>query len=336
MRLLLLFLVAGCTTQVTVRDVHLAFRDDQAALRPALATSRNFAPLRMEGAEPMARTIRLGEKYMAQRDRDDLNRDYVSALLACAYLTRGRTDDARKLALRLVVPPQNAPALERGVIERTKWLSGACHAMSGRLAVDAMVESESGVVEFLERFGSMAGYAMPRKHARDYLAQLERFTLDLQAVLFAPEPLSPRQLDARTRRIRELRRNLSEQVYNDAAALKQTLRSPDADELDASDEFFSIALSSLYVTISYLSDDLVPRVEMEPDQKQWLREQALSSYEAVRALARHYVPERRMKELETGLLPPARDTPEQCRERLYARLFIAQKEVLAWITIRGE
>jgi len=336
MKLILLVLLAGCTTRVTVREVHLSFRADEQALRPALATSQDFRPLVMDNEQPMRRTIELGERYLAQRERDDLNRDYVAAMLACSYLAQGRTADARKLTLRLVVPPTNAPELERGVIERTKWLAGACHAMQGRLDLDEMIRTGEGVVEFLEAYGVMVGYQMPRNYERDYLSHLERFTLDLNAVLFAPEPRSPRQLDARTRRILELRRNLSELVYNDAAAFKESLRGPKETDLDATDAFFSMALSSLYVTLSYLSDDLVPRVRMEGAQKQWLREQALSTYEAVRELARHYLREDRMKALETGLLPAKRATPLQCRERLYARLYIAQKEVLAWITIRGE
>ena len=336
MKLILLVLLAGCTTRVTVREVHLSFRADEQALRPVIATSQDFRPLVMDNEQPMRRTIELCERYLAQRERDDLNRDYVAAMLACSYLAQGRTADARKLTLRLVVPPTNAPELERGVIERTKWLAGACHAMAGRLDLDAMIRSGEGVVEFLELYGVMVGYPMPRKYERDYLTHLERYTLDLNSVLFAPEPRSPRQLDARTRRILELRRNLSELVYNDAAAFKESLRGPKEPSLDTSDAFFSMALSSLYVTLSYLSDDLVPRVRMEGAQKQWLREQALSTYEAVRELARHYLQEDRMKTLETGLLPAKRATPLQCRERLYARLYIAQKEVLAWITIRGE
>jgi hypothetical protein len=133
-----------------------------------------------------------------------------------------------------------------------------------------------------------------------------------------------------------MRRMLAELLYNDAAALKEALALPGSEGVDATDEFFSITLSSLFVTIAYLSEDLVPRVRMEPAQKQWLREQALTTYEAVRHLARHYLPSARMAELETGNVPKARATPLECRERLYARLYVAQKEVLAWITIRGE
>jgi hypothetical protein len=336
MRPLLLLLLASCAGRVTVRDVALGFHHDVAALRPAPATSRDMRPLRMEDAEPMSRTIALGEKYLEQREKDDLDRDYVCALLASAYLTQGRTADARKLTLRLVVPPGNAPERERATIRQVKWLASACHAMHGRLEVDAMLEDENRIVDFLEQYGVMAGFELPRKHDRDYLNYLERQTFDLQAVLFAPEPRSPVQLEARTRRIQELRRILAELVYNDAAALKENLRDPDAKDLDATDVYFSMALSSLYVTLSYLSDDLIPRVRMIGAQKQWLWEQAQSSYEAVRGLARHYLAEERMKALETGRMPPARDTPEQCRERLYARLYIAQKEVQGWITIRGE
>ena len=330
----LILLAAGCMGRVTVREMHRTFAAEEATLRPALATSSDFRPLRMEDALPMRRTILLGELYLEQRPRDNLNRDFVSALLANAYLTHGRVAEAQKLARRLVVPGPNSPELERGVIERTKWLVGACRAMQGRLDIDELALREDGVVEFLELYGPLVGYNLPRPQQRDYLKFLERYTLDLQRTLFAPEPRSPRQLEARTRRLQEMRRLLAEQVYNDSAALKQTLAPANERRLDATDRFFSMALSSLYVTISYLSDDLVPRVHMEESQKQWIREQALSTYEAVRALARHYVPESRMKELETGLVPGTRATPKDCRERLYARLYVAEKEVLAWITIR--
>ena len=76
-------------------------------------------------------------------------------------------------------------------------------------------------------FGHEYGYALPRALERDYLEWLERYTRDLQRILFPPEPRSPRLLDARSKRLQEMRRLLAEQVYNDAAALKQTLAPPD-------------------------------------------------------------------------------------------------------------
>jgi hypothetical protein len=335
--LLLPVLLAGCAAPVTIHDFERSFRADLAELRPAPATSADFRPLRMENAAPMQRTIETGERYLDYYSKVNLDRDYVRAMLACSYLTRGRVADARRLVRHLAVPGPNAPDRERGAIERTRWLTGACHALEGRLELDAMLERGEGVVEFIESYGTMVGYAMPRPHEKDYLSHLERYTLDMQSVLFAPEPRSPRQLDARTQRIIELRRILAEFAYNDSAALKSAIPRPESAAADDwTNEFFSIALSSLYVTLSYLSDDLVPRVRMEEAQKQWLREQALSTYEAARELARYYLPDDRLRALETGLVPKARATPAECRERLYARLYVAQKEVLAWITIRGE
>ena len=336
MRTLLLLALAGCAGRVTVHDVQRGFDADVRALRPALATSGDFRPLRALDEAPMARTIEAGERYLEERPREGIDRDYVSALLACAYLPNGRVEEARALTRRLVVPGPNAPERERGFIQRTRWLVGACRAMEGRIAVDALAARELDVVEFLEAYGDMAGYKLPRPHTKEYLAVLERYATDLHAVLFAKEPLSPRQLEARTRRLRELRRILAELVANDAAALMQHLRPAGVRDPDTGDVWFSMALSSLYVTLAFLSDDLVPRVAMEEAQKQWLREQALSTYENVRALARHYLPDGRLAALETGLVPEAAATPGQCRERLYAALYVAQKEVLAWITIRGE
>lgn len=336
MRLLALLLLGGCAAPVTVHDVERGFRADLAELRPAPATSKDIRPLRMENETPMRRTIDAAERYLELHSRDDLDRRFVRALLACSYLARGRFEDARDITRRLVVPGPNAPVRARATIEQVRWLAGACHAMEGRLELDRVLERGEGIVDYLEEYGALVGYTLPLPHEKDYLNYLERYTLDLRAVLFAPEPRSPRQLEARIKRIGELRRSLAELVYNDAAALKSAMPRPGSPEAGWTTEFFSLALSSLYVTLSYLSDDLVPRVRMEEAQKQWLREQALSSYEAVRDLARHYLPPERLAALETGLVPRAHTTPTECRERLYARLYVAQKEVLAWITIRGE
>jgi len=334
MRILLLGLLAGCASPVTIHDVERSFRRDVAELRPAPATSADYRPLRMEDEAPMPRTIETAERYLDRYARENLDRAFVRSLLACAYLTRGRVEDARRLTRDLPVPGGNAPAHERGAIVQARWLAGACHAMQGRLEFDAMLARGEGVVDYLESYGALVGYVLPRPHEPEYLSYLERYAVDLRTVLFAPEPRSPRQLEARTRRIVELRSRLAELVYNDAAALTAAIPRPGSPDADWTNAFFSIALSSLYVTLSYLSDDLVPRVAMDEAQKQWLREQALSSYETVRDLARHYLPEERLPALETGRVPAARTTPTECRERLYARLFVAQKEVLAWITIR--
>jgi hypothetical protein len=41
-----------------------------------------------------------------------------------------------------------------------------------------------------------------------------------------------------------------------------------------------------------------------------------------------------MPALEDGYVPEAHGTREECLRRLYAQLYFAQQEVLAWITIR--
>jgi len=335
-RALLPLLLVGCASGPTIHEVHEGFARDVRELRPALPTSGDIRPLRAADDEPMARTVDLCERFLAARGGRSIDRDHCAALLACAYVTRGRVTEARAITRRLVVPGVSAPERERATIERARWLTAAARLAQARSALDRMIETEEGEVAFVEEFGPLAGYPLPRTTDGDYLRVLEKHTLELRAVLFPPEPRSPRDLDARLLRIRELRRTLAELFYDDAAALKSALERAPPQPADASDEFFSMALSSLFVTVAYLTDDLVPRVPMVEAQKQWMREQSLTTYEAVRALARLYVPERRMRDLETGLLPKPAATPTECRERLYARLFIAQQEALAWITLRGE
>ncbi|MEM8885332.1 MAG: hypothetical protein AAGD14_14785 [Planctomycetota bacterium] len=332
--LALLLLGGGCAQTVTVDDVQRSFQAEEPTLHPELPRAEDFRALRFRGEAPMARTIELAEQFLAADRGAAIDRSHVRALLCCGYLLQQRVDEARPLARELVEPGPNAPKLQRAVIAQAKLLYGAMRALEALRAVDALVAANDGAVDFVEEYGPLVGYPLPRKHQRDYLVFLERYVLDLQRTIFPPEPRSPTQLEARTRRIREMKRSAAELVYNDAAALLQNARRLPRAELDASDRFFATAIASLYVTLSYLSDDLVPRVRMEPAQKQWLREQALSTYDTALEVGRRLVEPGAAEALRTGLLPEPDATPADGRARLYARLDIAQKEVLAWITIR--
>lgn len=336
--LLALLLALGCTAcagRINMRDVRRSFVRDEAALRPALPTSRNIRALRMEDESAMAPTLALAEAYHEPGRDITLNGDVVSALLCCSYLCQGRFTDAYDLAQTLTVRGSNVPPEDRLLVKRVKWLASACHALAGHQAVVRMEAEETGEVEFLERWGSFAGFALPRRTARDYLRYLGEHATDIRRVCFPPEPRSPVQLDARSQRFWELRRTLAEQVYNDSASLLESLR-PIRDGTNAEDRFFAIAASSLYITLSYLSEDLIPHVKIAPAQKQWMREQSLSTFDRARSIARHYITDARAAALENGLVPKSNSTPLECRDRLYARLFVAQKEVLYWITIQSE
>jgi len=323
----------ACASGVTVHDVRNSFVREEATMRPTLPEMTNIVAMRTEDEDPMAHTIALAEQYNIETRGHSLNNSLVSALLCCGYLAHGRVAEAHDIAKMLSVPGSNTPEEDRRLIRRVKWLAGACHALAGHQAVNQLEATEKGEVDFLETWGSLAGFPLPRRTARDYLRYLEQHALDLRRVCFPPEPRSPVQLDARTQRFWEMRRTLAEQVYNDTAALLETLH-PVKEGTNAEDRFFAMAVSSLYITISYLSEDLIPHVEIAPAQKQWMREQSLSTYDIAREIARHYVSDLRVPALEKGSVPEASSTPAECRDRLYARLFIAQKEVLFWITIQ--
>jgi len=326
----------GCATQVTVHDVTRAFQRDQAALRYDVPDLEDLRPLRFFApAPPMAATIETAERFLQADRRGGVDENYVRALLACALLAQWRTEEAYALVDELSAPPVSAPELERAVVDQVPWVAAACRAVEGRRAVDALDGGGEGLVAFVETYGNYVGYVLPRnKHSRDYGSVLEKHVLDLQQSCFPPRPWGPRKLERRARKLAEMRRLLAEQLYNDSATLLKRLRARTRERPDETDAYFAAALSGLYITLSLLGDDLVPRVRLEPAQKQWLREQTLSTYEAARRSADAYLSRRAMTELEDGRLPEAHGTPEECYRRLYARLYIAQIEALAWITIR--
>jgi len=329
-------LLAGCATQVSLHDVTDAFRRDHEALCFDVPTEEDPRPLQfLAPAPPMAHATATAEKFLEQRNQGVLNANYARALLACSYVAQWKVDEAYALLPQMVEPPGSAPELERAVIDQVPWLVSACRAMQGRLALEDLVRTEEGLVEFVETFGNYVGYILPRnKHARNYVSALERHVLDLQGQCFPDRPWGPRKLERRTRKLADMRRLLTEQIYNDSATLLKRLRGRTREQPHETDAFFAASLSGLYITLALLSEDLVPRMKMVPAQKQWLREQALSTYEAARQTADAYVDRRAMPELEDGYLPKAHGTPEECYRRLYARLYIAQKEVQGWITIR--
>jgi len=333
---LLFLLLASCADTVYLRDVQDSFRTEHAALRFDLPTQEDVRPLQFHPPHPpMNGTVQLAERFLDQGGQGTLNTDYVSALLACCYLAQWRIDDAYEVGHDLLEPPVSAPELERAVIDQIGWAISACRALQGRLAIEEMLRTEAGLVDFIEVYGDFVGYILPRnKHARDYGGVLEGYVLQLQRDLFPARPWGPRKLERRKRKITDMRRLLSEQVYNDAATLLKRLRARTREHPHETDAFFAATLSGLYITLALLSEDLVPRMKMEPAQKQWLREQALSTYEAARATADAYLDRRAMPELETGELPKPYATPEECYRRLYARLFVAEREVQGWITIR--
>jgi len=329
-------LPVGCAGQVYLHDVRESFRREQSALLFDIPTQEDPRPLRFFGQHPpMAGTIELAERFLEGERLGTLDAGYARCLLICAYLTQWRTEDAHDVANNLMHAPVSAPELERSVIDQVPWLVSACRAIQGRMAVDEMLRTESGIVEFVETYGDYVGYILPRnKHARDYVSTLEQHVLDLQGTCFPARPWGPRKLERRNRKIVDMRRLLAEQAYNDSATLLKRLRQRTRDKPHETDAFLAASLSGLYITLALLSDDLVPKVKLVPAQKQWLREQALSTYEAARATADAYLDRRTMPTLENGLLPKQHATPEECYRRLYARLFIAQKEVQGWITIR--
>jgi len=331
-------LLAGCAGRVHVSDVERGFADDESKLFFATPTHDDVRALRFHApSHPMARTATLAERFLDQHKRDNLDRTYVTAMLATAYIAQDRAEEAYRLVTHMSVPPLGSPEERRRIIARIIWAAPACRALAGRIALEEMIRTETGQVEFVEEYGDFVDYVLPRKHSRDYLLWLERHVTDLQQVCFPPQPRGPRELERRLVRLNDMRRRLAEQAYNDSASLLQVQGVPDEEaHPDAIDRFFGATTSALYISLAFLSDDLVPRTKMTPAQKQWLREQALSTYETARAAAAAYISRKAMPDLEDGYVPKPHGTREECLRRLYARLYVAQKEVLGWITIRGE
>ena len=150
-RAVFLLLLTGCAGRVYVQDVARGFRTDESELRHAVPSFDDIRALQYHAPTiPMARTARLAELFLEQNKSENVDRTYVEAMLACAYCAQNRPEEAYRLARYLSVPPLGAPEDHRTMIQRAIWIAPACRALAGRIALEEMIKTEQGQVEFVE------------------------------------------------------------------------------------------------------------------------------------------------------------------------------------------
>jgi hypothetical protein len=191
------------------------------------------------------------------------------------------------------------------------------------MAAERFLATELSAEAFVREYGSFAGLPIGAPDALEHDKMVKLAAANLEATCAPGAEPGRAQTAARA----DLRRALSEQVYNDAAAL--VARLPPAPEAARPAELVWLARVAVKgITIHrYLITDMLP-VPLSAEQKQWQREQTLPLFNNARALAGWFLSAEAKKRVEETRKPA---TPD---EVLYDRLISAQTEVFAWIDRR--
>jgi hypothetical protein len=315
-------------------DVEEAFADDYAALELRVPTPTDLNPARAaKPADAMRRTEALAREYLAERaGRDDIRRDYVSALLACCLLAQGRTVEARAAVEPLGPRTDHLLARERAVAAAARSLVGACRAIDARRAVARLGAGELEVAAFARHFGSLAGIDVPSPDAPGYEDLLAQAVTRLrgQCLPFSDEPAEV----ARAARGRaELRRVVGEQLYNEAAALLSVLPPPNPRAEGAVEKWLAGSGIGLFIAYARVMPDLLPP-SLSDAQKQWQLEQVQPLYLRVKAMAAHLLSKDERMRIPPEAQPHATPTHDEYYRHLYARLLDAEIAATAWIATR--
>jgi hypothetical protein len=321
----LLLLSTGCSTLHT-RDVAAAFAADAPALVNRNPTKTDMDPARAANAPGvMLETERVAREYLARKGDGSAPAAYVRALLACSLLAQGRPLDARD-TLRGTKPRREAELTrENAVVWCAIHATSACRSVEARAAAEAFLAGKLPALQFARDYGSFAGLAVAEPDAPEHGNMLKLAAANLEASC-APGVAQPTAAAAKARA--EFRRTLSEQVYNDAAALLARLgEPPPMGPRDADDVWLARVAVKAVSSYRYLILDMLP-VDLTPDQKAWQREQAISLFKNARGRTAWFLPKEARERVESSRAPK---TPD---ETLYDRLLSAQLEVVAWIDSR--
>jgi hypothetical protein len=337
MRLVVLTLLvpfAACQTRVHVVDVEAAFAADHAAmkLRVPRRTDRNPA----RAADPdqaMRRTTALARDYLAQRKgKTDRRNTYVRAILACALLARGQTVEARATVEEIRPRMEQILSRDNAIAMGTLSLVGACRAIEAHRALEQVVDGELEVEAFVRHYGSLAGVDLPDPDAPGYPALLAQAVERVRGRC-VPYNDTERELARVGRGRAELRRLIGEQIYNEAAALLETLPGPNAAREGVIERWLAASCVGLFIVYGQLMPDLVP-VQISQAQKDWLLEQAQPLYVRVRAIAAHFLTQDQRLAIDPKAGARDTDTHADYYRHLYELLLDAEISVVGWITTR--
>jgi len=322
-RLLLLpapLLLLGCATLHT-HDVADAFARDATALVDRPVAKSDMDPARAANAPDVMRGAeRTARAYLERKNDDSVHAAYVRALLACSLLARGHALDARD-TLRGTKPRRESDlARENAVVMCAIHATSLCRSIEARAAADEFLAGKLPADAFVRDYGSFAGLAIAEPEAG---AKLAARNLETSCAPGAAEP---------TAAVREARaeflRTLSEQVYNDAAALLARMNEPIAGGPRPADDVWLARVAVKGVTVyRYMIPDMLP-APLSGEQKAWQREQAFPFFRNARAVAGWFLTAEARKHVEETRAPR---TPD---EIVYDRLLSAQLETMAWIDSR--
>jgi len=338
-----LLLVCQACASIHTRDVSQAFADDAAQLVERPPTKADLDPARAANAPDVMREAeRVARDYLAQRGRTSppppdwtpsTQEAHARALLCCALLAQGRVVEARD-SLRWTdnrgAPRQLKPRREvqltheNVVVASAVYASSVCRSVEAHAAAQAFFAGNLPASDFVRLYGSFAGLMVGDPSAPDHANMVRLAAANLEATC-APGAADPDERTAKARA--ELMRTLSEQIYNDAAALLARLAPPTLGPRPA-DEVWLAKVAVKSITIyRYLIPYMLP-TPLSADQKAWQREQAFPVFQNAKKLAGWFLSEEARQRIEETRIGK---TPD---EVLYDRLLSAQVEVLAWIDSR--
>jgi hypothetical protein len=321
----LLLLAAACSTLHT-RDVSGAFAADAAALVERGPTKTDMDPARAADAPGvMLETERIAREYLARKDDGSAHAAYVRALLACSLLAQGHPVEARD-TLRGTKPRRESELTrENAVVWCAIHAVSVCRSIQAREAAEEFLAGRLPAEAFVREYASFAGLPVAAPDAAEHDKMVKLAAANLEGSC-APGVAEPNKAAAEARG--ELRRTLSEQVYNDTAALVARLDEPTEAGPRAADDVWIAKVAVKSVTVyRYMIPDMLP-IPLSAEQKEWQREQAFPLFKNAREVAGWFLSKEARTRVERTR---AAKTPD---EVLYDRLLSAQLEVHAWIDSR--
>jgi hypothetical protein len=263
-------------------DVQQQFAREYTEIAVKVPSKEDLLP--WKASDAMTGTLRSASAYLERASLFSTHARYVRSLKACAHLLRGETERAWDL-----VEPHKPPLLyllshENGVVEATIHAVDACRALQARLALDELFEERIDPRTFVERYGFSIGIWLPPegRAARDRLLKEEAELIRTRCIIDIPG--DPHGMERVAAGRRDLRQQISEQIYNDAAALLGAL----PERRCAETEWLAALAVSLFIVHGYLMPDLLP-VKLREEQKQWQRELAFSIYAQAKEAASNYL-----------------------------------------------
>ncbi len=299
--------VAGCASLPTEEDVALSFLTELSLSVIPIPDDPFVSPAPVRNADQvMTDTISMGEQLLAARHPNLGDSRYLRTLLACAYLAKGDTKTARERIRGFRARVDPSFSRDERLTDSLRYAITGCRAIHVRTVLEGVFEEQSGMADFVRRYGSFVGCELPSPDAEDYEVLVQSNTKTLERICFIEIAGDPHEMEVAAKARGELRRLLAEQIYNDAAALFQRLPDPDPEAQDGADIWLAAVGAALFINYSRSLDDVVPE-RLSAEQKKWHQELALAMFKRARTGSRRLL-ETRHAALHGALVEAERRT----------------------------